>query len=119
MKRLNGFKLAPTGENVWNVFQDFEGEIYDRELMGTPQECAIIAALEVLCEEEGNGREELHQVLFEHDDHPILRAWIHQLLTNPKYDNISILDEIEEGKKVAKDVLSDLKVRECFAALRG
>lgn len=118
--QLNGFTLTQLENNVWSVFQDFfEAGIYSRDLVGTPQECTAIAMLEVLCEEPGSGREELHQVLFEHEDHPILRAWIRELITNPKYDNMEILDEIEEGKKVAKEVLSDLKVRECFAALVG
>lgn len=117
---LNGFTLTQIGENVWNVFQDFfEAGVYDRDLVGTPQECSIIAHLEKLCMEKGIGRDDLYYVLFEHDDHPILRAFLRDIETNPKYVGIELPDLIEDAKKMAKEVLSDLKVRECFNALKG
>jgi hypothetical protein len=112
---IKGFKLTPTSESTYNVFQDFEGEIYDRELEGTAEECVVIATLELLCEGQP-GREELYHVLIEHDDHPLFRDWLQDAV---KWEGVHILAVIESAQRVAKRIIEEQKVRNCFAMVSG
>lgn len=117
---IKGFTVTQSNEFDCNVFQDFgTGLTYDRALTGTAAQCVFIAMLELLCEEGGNGREDLHYVLLEHDDHPTFRLWLQEVMYAPSWKGAHVLDIIESGVKMSKDVLAEQKVRECFTALRG
>lgn len=117
---IKGFTVTQLNEFDCNVFQDFgDGITYDRDLTGTSTQCVFQAMLELLCEEEGNGREDLHYVLLEHDEHPTFRAWLQEVMYAPSYKGAHVLDIIESGVKMAKEIVREQKVRECFTALRG